>query len=112
MRIQVISDLHREFGSMEISFKDADIVVLAGDINVGTKGIEWIKSTITDFPVIYVLGNHEYYKGSYPKTLNAIRDSAADTNVHVLENDAVRIGDVTFHGNIVDGFRFARRFKT
>jgi predicted phosphodiesterase len=71
MKIQIISDLHQEFGSMDLSFEGADVVVLAGDINLGTKGIEWIKSTITDIPVIYVLGNHEYYKGSYPKTLYA-----------------------------------------
>jgi Icc-related predicted phosphoesterase len=98
MKIQIISDLHQEFGFMDISFEGADLVILAGDINLGTKGIEWIKSTITDFPVIYVLGNHEYYKGSYPKTLNVIRNSASDTNVHVLENKAVTIEDVTFHG--------------
>jgi Icc-related predicted phosphoesterase len=98
MKIQVISDLHREFGFMDISFEDAEVVILAGDINLGTKGIEWIKSTIANVPVIYVLGNHEYYKGSYPKTLNAIRNSASDTNVQVLENKAVVIDDVTFHG--------------
>jgi Icc-related predicted phosphoesterase len=98
MKIQVISDLHQEFGFMDLSFEGADLVILAGDINLGTKGIEWIKSTITDVPVIYVLGNHEYYKGSYPKTLNAIRNSASDSNVHVLENKAVVIEDITFHG--------------
>src|SRR5687767_2482667 len=98
MKIQIISDLHQEFGLMDLSFEDAEVVILAGDINLGTKGIEWIKSTITNVPVIYVLGNHEYYKGSYPKTLNAIRNSASDTNVHVLENKAVVIDDVTFHG--------------
>ena len=83
---------------MDMSFEGSDLVILAGDINLGTKGIEWIKSTITEVPVIYVLGNHEYYKGSYPKTLNAIRNLASETNVHVLENKAVTIGDVTFHG--------------
>jgi Icc-related predicted phosphoesterase len=98
MRIQVISDLHQEFGFMDISFDNVDAVILAGDVNLGTKGIEWIKSAIPEIPVIYVLGNHEYYKGSYPKTLNSIRSWAADSNVHVLENKAVVIGDITFHG--------------
>jgi Icc-related predicted phosphoesterase len=98
MKIQVISDLHREFGFMDLSFEGADVVILAGDIDLGTKGIEWIKSAITDVPVIYVLGNHEYYKGSYPKTLNAIKSWASDSNVLVLENKAVTIDDVTFHG--------------
>lgn len=81
-----------------MSFGNADLIILAGDINLGTKGIEWIKGTIKDLPVIYVLGNHEYYKGSYPKTLNAIVQSAANTNVRVLENRSVVINDITFHG--------------
>jgi Icc-related predicted phosphoesterase len=98
MKIQVISDLHQEFGFMDISFEGVDLVILAGDINLGTKGIKWIKSTITAVPVIYVLGNHEYYKGSYPKTLNAIKSWASESNVHVLENKAISIDDVTFHG--------------
>jgi predicted phosphohydrolase len=98
VKIQVLSDLHQEFGFLDMSFKGADLVIFAGDINLGTKGVEWIKRTITDVPVIYVLGNHEYYKGSYPKTLNAIKNLAIDTNVNVLENAAVTIEDVTFHG--------------
>lgn len=98
MRVQIISDLHQEFGMSELSFNTADIVILAGDINIGTKGIDWIKSTINDKPVIYVLGNHEYYKGSYPKTLNKIIALANDTNVHVLENRAITIEGICFHG--------------
>lgn len=98
MKIQVASDLHQEFGKAEVSFQNVDVVILAGDVNLGTKGIEWIKEVIPDVPVIYVLGNHEYYKGTYPKTLRKIMEAAADTNVHVLENAAVVIGDVTFHG--------------
>jgi len=99
MKIQVISDLHREFGSTELCFDRSDIVVLAGDVNLGTKGIEWIKKAIPKKPVIYVLGNHEYYKGSYPKTLNKIKEAALNSNVHVLENSFVDIDDIRFHGS-------------
>ena len=56
MKIQIISDLHQEFGSTDLSFDNSDVVVLAGDINLGTKGIEWIKTKILDKPVIYILG--------------------------------------------------------
>lgn len=98
MRIQIISDLHQEFGKTELCFNNADVIVLAGDINLGTKGIEWIKEEISDKPVIYVLGNHEYYKGSYPKTLNKIKNTAEDSNVFVLENSHVDIEGVRFHG--------------
>lgn len=98
MKIQVISDIHREFGSTELCFDHADIVVLAGDVNVGTKGIKWIKEAIPNKPVIYILGNHEYYKGSYPKTLNKIKEASLDTNVHVLENAFIDIDGIRFHG--------------
>ncbi|WP_228462861.1 metallophosphoesterase [Chryseobacterium caseinilyticum] len=76
MKIQIISDLHQELGFTDLSFDNADVVLLAGDINLGTKGIEWIKTKIPGKPVIYILGNHEYYKGSYPKTLNKIKAAA------------------------------------
>lgn len=98
MKIQIISDLHQEFGSTDLFFDHADVVVLAGDINLGTKGVEWIKSKIKDKPVIYVLGNHEYYKGSYPKTLNKIKHAAEGSNVFVLEDKAADIEGVRFHG--------------
>ncbi|PJJ67523.1 metallophosphoesterase [Chryseobacterium geocarposphaerae] len=98
MKIQIISDLHQEFGYTDILFDNADIVVLAGDVNLGTKGIEWIKSKIPGKPVIYVLGNHEYYKGSYPKTLHKIKEAALDSNIFVLENSFVDIEEIRFHG--------------
>lgn len=82
----------------DLSFAKGDLVVLAGDVNIGVKGIEWIKQEIQNKPVIYVLGNHEYYKGTYPKTLNKIKALAKDSNVHVLENDSVEINNVVFHG--------------
>ncbi len=43
MKIQIISDLHREFGFTDLFFDHSDVVVLAGDVNLGTKGIEWVK---------------------------------------------------------------------
>lgn len=98
MKIQVISDLHQEFGHTDLSFDNADIVILAGDVNLGTKGVDWIKTKIPDKPVLYVLGNHEYYKGSYPKTLNKIKEAANGSNVIVLEDDFADIGGIRFHG--------------
>ena len=58
MKIQIISDIHQEFGFNQFSFDNADIVVFAGDINLGEKGINWMVKEISDKPVIYVLGNH------------------------------------------------------
>lgn len=98
MNIQVISDLHQEFGYKEPSFDEADVAVIAGDVNLGVKGIHWLKERFPKMPVIYVLGNHEYYKGSYPRTLKKILALAEDTHIHVLENRAVDVGGVRFHG--------------
>lgn len=99
MRIQILSDLHLEIGQSDaISFDRADVVVLAGDIHQSTQSIAWIKRHIPDKPVIYVLGNHEYYKGAYPKTLYQIQQAAKSTNIQVLENTFFDIADVRFHG--------------
>jgi len=62
MRVHIVSDLHREFGYNDINLKLADVLVLAGDTDLGVKGISWLKSLSLDIPIIYVLGNHEYYK--------------------------------------------------
>ena len=98
VKIQIISALHQEFGVSELSFENADLVILAGDVNLGIKGIQWIMENIPDKPVIYVLGNHEYYKGTYPNTLRKIIELSKDSNVHVLENNFVEFEGIRFHG--------------
>lgn len=98
MKIQIISDLHQEFGVSDLNFDNADLVILAGDTNLGIKGIEWVKENIRDKPVIYILGNHEYYKGSYPNTLHKIIKASEDSNVIVLENNRFEIEGIRFHG--------------
>jgi Icc-related predicted phosphoesterase len=98
MRVQIISDIHLEFGNREFDFSHADLLILAGDIHVGEKGLAWILEKVKNIPVLYVLGNHEYYKHSYPKLLYKLKTTARGTKVHVLENDAVTINGITFHG--------------
>lgn len=45
MKVQVLSDLHLEFGySSSLKFNQADLIILAGDTHIGTKGIEWVKT--------------------------------------------------------------------
>lgn len=38
MKLHVLSDLHTEFADFDLPETDADVVVLAGDIGVGTGG--------------------------------------------------------------------------
>lgn len=98
MKIQLFSDLHIEFEEMDIDCSHADVVIFAGDIGIGTKGIAWIKKQGITCPIIYVLGNHEYYRHAYPRLIQKITDAANDTNIHVLENKSVTIDGVSFHG--------------
>lgn len=98
MKIQVLSDLHIEFRPFDIPDTDADVVVLAGDIHLGIKGIIWAIKNIPNKPVIYVLGNHEYYGQTYPKLIKKLKEASAGTNVQVLENELTQIGGVNFSG--------------
>jgi Icc-related predicted phosphoesterase len=99
MKLQILSDIHLEFGLREFDFSQPDILILAGDIHLGQRGFEWISEKVKNIPVIYVLGNHEYYKNSYPKLLHSLKKKSEGTNIHVLENGPVSIGDITFHGS-------------
>ncbi len=98
MKLHILSDLHIEFGNFEIPVTNADVVILAGDIHVGTKGIEWATEAIEGKDVIYIIGNHEYYQGALPKVTEKIKSISEETNIHVLENDAITIGNVNFLG--------------
>lgn len=98
MKIQVISDIHLEFNPREFDFRGCDLLVLAGDIHIGTKGLEWIIDIVQHIPVLYVLGNHEYYKNAYPKLLYKLKDISNATHVHILEKDSFELEGITFHG--------------
>jgi Icc-related predicted phosphoesterase len=99
MRIHIISDLHLEFRKFTPPEVEADVTVLAGDISQGLAGLRWIENAFPDRPVIYVPGNHEYYANRLPQLTDELRRSARDTNIFVLENEAVEIDGVTFLGS-------------
>jgi predicted phosphodiesterase len=61
VKIRILSDLHLEFADISLPKVEADVVILAGDIDVEGNGLEWALNTFSDLPVLYVLGNHEYY---------------------------------------------------
>ncbi|WP_033425500.1 metallophosphoesterase [Arsukibacterium perlucidum] len=98
MKLQFLSDIHLEFGDFEVPRIDADVLVVAGDLHTGTKGAEWLLAQNFDIPVIYVLGNHEYYKQTYPVLQGKIREVLAGSSVYFLENQFVDIDGVRFHG--------------
>jgi predicted MPP superfamily phosphohydrolase len=98
MRIQVLSDLHIEFQPFEPPRAGADVIILAGDIHVGAAGVAWALEHIRETPVIYVLGNHEYYRHKLPDLCVSLKEKTQGTHVHVLENNSIVINDVRFLG--------------
>ncbi|RYD75746.1 MAG: phosphoesterase [Verrucomicrobiaceae bacterium] len=98
MRLHVISDLHQEFGEIDLPPVDCDCVVIAGDAATKHHGLTWIRRRFQDVPVIYICGNHEFYGEKLPSLTERLREDARGTNVHFLENDCVTIGGVHFFG--------------
>lgn len=102
MKIQFCSDIHLEMRNNFILPKtDSDVIVLAGDISTGLRGLEFAEnqSHCHGKPVIYVAGNHEYYYHDLPTLLTEMRSFAdKHTDVYFLENDEVIIEDVRFLG--------------
>jgi Icc-related predicted phosphoesterase len=119
MKISIASDVHLEFGDLEITNTDqADVLVLSGDILVGVDitqrdphgimGPEYRSNRYHDFMqrcaaqfghVIYVMGNHEHYNGDFAHTHQHLKSvlSYLD-NVSILERECRVLDDVTFIG--------------
>jgi predicted phosphodiesterase len=98
MRLHVLSDIHLEHAPFALPTVDADVVVLAGDIGVGTAGVAWARRWLDGRPAVYIAGNHEFYGHDLPGLTERLRTSANGSGLHVLENDAVVIGGVRFLG--------------
>jgi predicted phosphodiesterase len=101
MRIHVLSDLHLEGAPFEPSPVAADVVVLAGDISTGARGVDWaarLSPAFDERPVLYVAGNHEFYGQSFPALFDDLRAAGLASDVRVLENDELVIGGVRFLG--------------
>jgi Icc-related predicted phosphoesterase len=81
---------------IDVPHTDADVVIAAGDIHVQDNGVEWLKSF--DKPVIYICGNHEYWRGGRQQTIDTLRKNCADSNIHFLERDSIELQGVVFHG--------------
>lgn len=107
MKIQIVSDLHLEFGVMEELYEkivstDADVLVLAGDIT----GAREITDVLLKFQedsgktIIFVPGNHEYYGTSrkeLDKELKVIKN--LNSRIHVLIESDICIEDTIFIGS-------------
>ena len=109
MKIALASDLHLEFGDINLkNEQSADVLILAGDICVakdlgkqsemGERVRDFFKRVAFQFPkVIYVMGNHEHYSGDYAKSADTIRANVPD-NVHLLDRGLIMLDDWMFVG--------------
>ena len=121
MKIAVASDIHLEFGDIDITNDgQADVLILSGDICVAADldmrdrrqtelGFarrrsemfhEFFERCAANFPhVIYIMGNHEYYHNDFATALDDVRKRLAHLpNLYILEREIKVIDDVTFIG--------------
>jgi predicted phosphodiesterase len=104
MKLLILSDLHLEFDQFLIPEMEDEkdiVVILAGDIGIAKKPhtyLRFIDDTANRFhSVLWVLGNHEHYKGNFPTSHAKIFMQTVDyDNVFVLEKETHVIDDVAF----------------
>lgn len=104
--IRILSDAHVEFSNGEFQLPELPndkktVLVLAGDIGLAKCGWTYIpfleKMSERFLHVIYICGNHEFYKGQFRTAKNKIAVNISHLpNVDVYENETVVIGDVAF----------------
>lgn len=98
MKILILSDLHIELEDFRIDTNQVDVVILAGNIHIKEKGFKWALNNIKNIPVLYILGNHEFYTKAYPRLVHKLKDLAQNTNIHILERDTIILNGINFLG--------------
>ena len=101
MKIHILSDLHIELSKFQPQPVDADVIVLAGDIDKGARGIVWARKTWPDKEIIYVPGNHEYYFSSIEEENKQMAKAGKSHGVHVLNPGEAIIQGVRFLGGVL-----------
>lgn len=99
MKLHIMSDLHLEFGDCPLP-PGGEVLILAGDIHVGTKASNWIEQCLRLYDqVYYVLGNHEFYNHEYHKVVSWWLEAAKyRDNFEVLHNQVHAYDGVRFIG--------------
>jgi len=119
MKIALASDVHLEFGRLELfNDENADVLVLSGDIctanDLNDRDIHGIMGENTRsnmyhtffqecserFPhVVYVAGNHEHYNGDYAITLPRLKEKLGYLkNLHILDKEHIELDGYVFVG--------------
>ena len=108
-RLAYFSDLHLEASGLDLDVGDSTVVAAVGDIwapisplkasDDHHEGIWWLRQRVTDRPVLFVPGNHDYEGTRPPDALAAMRRSAEGSNVIVLWNEALTLNGVRYIGS-------------
>ena len=97
MKLHIVSDLHLEFDpGWTLPDTDADVLVLAGDIHPGLKGMSAFAKV--GKPALFVPGNHEFYGEQMKGLTAAMRLYAGACHVSLLDCDEIVIQGVRFLG--------------
>jgi hypothetical protein len=110
MKIAILSDLHLESRKYSIhqAVLECNVIVLAGDIAPGSRGLLWAMDILphTNAEIIYVPGNHEFYhfdiqqiREQLKAMCDAYQAGPAGNRVHLLDDAEVIIGGVRFLGS-------------
>jgi predicted phosphodiesterase len=116
MKIAICSDVHLEFGQLELeNLQDAEVLVLSGDICTAVdlrvtdsilssaktdRYMEFFNACSKNFPhVVYIMGNHEHYHGDYADSIVHIKHALRHLeNIHVLDKEVWELNDHVFIG--------------
>lgn len=113
MKLAIASDLHIEFGDINLkNEQQADVLILAGDVCMlkdldkqserGERTRNFFQRVSFQFPrVLYVMGNHEHYGGDFAKGVQRFQDfcnAHCITNITLLDKQTVKIDNYEFIG--------------
>jgi predicted phosphodiesterase len=117
MKIAICSDVHLEFGQLELeNTQNAEVLVLSGDICTAVdlrvtdsilssaktdRYLDFFTACSRNFPhVVYVMGNHEHYHGDFATSAGYLRDAMKQCgdNIHFLDKEFWELDDHVFIG--------------
>lgn len=113
MKVAYCSDLHLEFGSIDIkNTENADMLILGGDILTthhmvmpdtarGQRMRDFLKQVSEEFPIVLMIcGNHEHYHTDMERSFNALRkETETYKNFHLLNDEIFEVNDIVFIGS-------------
>lgn len=107
--LSIYSDTHNEFSKYKAQVKDAGVIVLAGDIDIGTRGLDYAKELLheTSSKIVYVPGNHEFYGSNIDDMRKKLRQEYANYILNEqVEGEPQRLFYLDGDEAVIDGVRF------